>query len=41
LPEPLTLLAGTLTANGRIRRDAVFSRYQNLIEDMYVDAIAS
>ncbi|MGA0734055.1 MAG: long-chain acyl-CoA synthetase, partial [Steroidobacteraceae bacterium] len=41
LPEPLTLLAGTLTANGRIRRDAVFSRYQNLIEDMYVNAIAS
>jgi long-subunit acyl-CoA synthetase (AMP-forming) len=41
LPEPLTLLAGTLTANGRIRRDAIFSRYQNLIEDMYVNAIAS
>ena len=41
LPEPLRLVDGTITANGRTRRDAVFSRYQNLIEDLYVDAIAS
>lgn len=41
LPQPLRLADQTVTANGRIRRDVVFSRYQNLIEDMYVDAIAS
>jgi hypothetical protein len=41
LPQPLRLVDGTVTANGRTRRDIVFSRYQNLIEDLYVDAIAS
>lgn len=41
LPQPLHLVDGTVTANGRTRRDVVFSRYQNLIEDLYVDAIAS
>jgi long-subunit acyl-CoA synthetase (AMP-forming) len=41
LPQPLRLADETVTANGRTRRDVVFSRYQNLIEDMYVDAIAS
>jgi acyl-CoA synthetase (AMP-forming)/AMP-acid ligase II len=41
LPQPLRLVDGTVTANGRTRRDVVFSRYQNLIEDLYVDAIAS
>ena len=41
LPQPLHLVDGTVTANGRTRRDVVFSRYKNLIEDLYVDAIAS
>lgn len=41
LPQPLRLVDGTMTANGRTRRDVVFSRYQDLIEDLYVDAIAS
>lgn len=41
LPQPLGLVDGTLTANGRTRRDVVFSRYQDLIEDLYVDALAS
>ena len=41
LPQPLRLADGTVTSNGRTRRDVVFSRHQNLIEDLYVDAIAS
>lgn len=41
LPQPLRLVDGTVTANGRTRRDVVFSRCQNLIEDLYADAIAS
>jgi len=41
LPQPLRVADGAMTANGRTRRDVVFERYQNLIEDLYVDAIAS
>jgi len=41
LPEALNPVGGTMTVNGRPRRDVVFSRYQSLIEDLYVDAIAS
>jgi long-subunit acyl-CoA synthetase (AMP-forming) len=41
LPRALRVVDETVTANGRTRRDVVFSRYQNLIEDLYVDAIAS
>jgi hypothetical protein len=41
LPRALRVVDETVTANGRTRRDIVFSRYQNLIEDLYVNAIAS
>ena len=41
LPGPLSLRDGTLTANGRTRRDAVLDRYTHLIEGLHDDAIAS
>jgi long-subunit acyl-CoA synthetase (AMP-forming) len=40
LPEPLGAVDGAVTANGRIRREVVFSRYAALIEELYADAIA-
>ena len=40
LPEPLSLPAGTLTANGRTRRDVVLGRYTHLIEGLHDDPIA-
>ena len=41
LPGPLNRHDGTLTANGRTRRDVVHDRYHHLIEGLHVDAIAS
>ena len=41
LPEALSHVNGSMTVNGRPRRDVVFARHQSLIEDLYVDAIAS
>jgi len=41
LPAPLRVDDGAITANGRTRRDIVFSRHERLIEELYVDAIAS
>jgi long-subunit acyl-CoA synthetase (AMP-forming) len=41
LPEPLSLHDGTLTANGRTRRDRVLDRYTHLIEGLHDEAIAS
>lgn len=40
LPEPLSQRDGTLTANGRTRRDAVLDRYTHLIGGLHADAIA-
>lgn len=40
LPEPLSLRDGTLTANGRTRRDVVLDRYPHLIGGLHDDAIA-
>jgi long-chain acyl-CoA synthetase len=34
-PEPLTIESGLLTANGKLRRDAIATRYRNEIEAMY------
>jgi len=41
LPEPLSLRDGTLTTNGRTRRERVLDRYTHLIEGLHDDAIAS
>jgi len=34
-PEPFTVDNGLLTANGKLRRDAIARRYRDAIEDMY------
>lgn len=36
--EPFSLANGLLTANGRVRRDAVFATYRETIEARYADA---
>jgi long-subunit acyl-CoA synthetase (AMP-forming) len=35
LPQPFTPESGLLTANGKIRRDAINARYREEIESMY------
>ena len=34
-PKPLTVESGLLTANGKLRRDAVAARFRDSIEAMY------
>lgn len=41
LSQPLRVEDGAITTNGRTRREVVLERYRNLIEELYVDAIAS
>lgn len=42
LPQPFTFADGSLTANGRVRRDMVRARHSTLIDSMYDDeALAS
>jgi len=33
--EPFTIDSGLLTANGKLRRDLIATRFQTEIEDMY------
>lgn len=35
IPEPLTIESGLLTANGKLKRDAIAARYMEQIEQMY------
>lgn len=41
LPSPLSVADGTLTANGRLRREDIERRYAPLIDSLYADAQAS
>jgi long-chain acyl-CoA synthetase len=34
-PNPLTIESGLLTANGKLRREAVMERFREAIEGMY------
>ena len=34
-PQPLTIESGLLTANGKLRRDAIAAHFREAIEDMY------
>ena len=34
-PEPFSIDNGLLTANGKLKRDAIATRFQTEIEDMY------
>lgn len=40
-PQPFTFAAGTLTANGRLRRREIQSRCASLLDQLYVEALAS
>ena len=39
-PEPFTIESGLLTANGKLRRDAVAATLRDAIERMYAEAVA-
>jgi long-subunit acyl-CoA synthetase (AMP-forming) len=41
LPQPLSFSGGTLTANGRPRRDAIASAYAAQVDDLYAMELAS
>jgi long-chain acyl-CoA synthetase len=41
LPQPLSFSGGTLTANGRPRRDAIAAAYADVINDLYAMELAS
>ncbi len=34
-PQPLTIESGLLTANGKLRRDAIAAHFRDAIESMY------
>jgi long-chain acyl-CoA synthetase len=34
-PQPLTLESGLLTANGKLRRDAIAAHFRDAVESMY------
>ena len=41
LREPLSFADGSLTANGRVRREVVVQRHASLLDSIYGQAIAS
>ena len=41
LPQPLSFASGTLTANGRPRRDAIAAAHSAIIDDLYAMELAS
>lgn len=41
VPEPFSFASGLLTANGRLRRDAIASHYGSLLDSLYREELAS
>ena len=39
-PQPLTIESGLLTANGKLKREAIAARFRDAIENMYESATA-